>query len=374
MQNPFNFFSIATDKDFCNRDEDIKQLKSYISNSANIVLYSKRRYGKTTLLTELFQNHLENNIVSIYIDIYGINDKYTLIEKLSSKIVEYYKVTDITQTIKNLKSVFNRISFSLTINQKTAMPEIKPEFIKKDFEVLLNEILDNFQEFLVTKNKKAVIAIDEFQDILNITDINIEAILRSKIQFHTNISYIFTGSKQHMLTSMFNDNKKPFYTMATNYELKAINSTVFYNYTSIRLLKKELELSNDIFLNIYNLCDGETRMIQKIFYEIYERYQNITIDETIIEEIFDMLNLQNDSVYKLLCDNLTQNQIITLKIVSNNLDEILSKNISDIYNISQQSIKSALNSLLKKEIIYKQENNYIVYDKEFDFWLKSQEK
>ncbi len=369
MKNPFNFYSITTDENFCNRDEDIKQLKSYISNSANVVLFSKRRYGKTTLLNELFKNHLDNNTLSIYIDIYGINDKYTLIQKLSAKILEYYKVTDITQTIKNLKSIFNRISFSLTINQKTAMPEIKPEFIKQDFELLFDELLDNFQDFLVEKKQKAVIAIDEFQDILNITDINMEAILRSKIQYHTNISYIFTGSKQHMLTSMFNDNKKPFYTLASNYELKPIDKDIFYQYTHKRLLKKEIKLSSDIFLYIYNLCDGETRMIQKIFYEVFEHYKKVILDEIVFEEVIEKLNSQNDSVYKLLCDNLTQNQIITLKIISHNLSEILSKNISDKYNISQQSIKSALNSLLKKELVYKQDKKYIVYDKEFDFWL-----
>jgi hypothetical protein len=368
MKNPFNFYSITTDENFCNRDEDIKQLKSYISNSANVVLFSKRRYGKTTLLNELFKNHLDNTL-SIYIDIYGINDKYTLIQKLTSKIIEYYKVTDIVQTIKNLKSIFNRISFSLTINQKTAMPEIKPEFFKKDFEYLLDELLDNFQDFLAQKKQKAVIAIDEFQDILNITDINIEAILRSKIQYHTNISYIFTGSKQHMLTSMFNDNKKPFYTLASNYELKPIDKNIFYKYIYKRLLIKEINLSSDIFSNIYNICDGETRMIQKIFYEVFEYYENITLDKQSIEDILNKLNLQNDSVYKLLCDNLTQNQIVTLKIISNNQKEILSKNISDKYNISQQSTKSALNSLLKKELVYKQNNKYLVYDKEFDFWL-----
>jgi len=114
-------------------------------------------------------------------------------------------------------------------------------------------------------------------------------------------------------------------------------------------------------------------MIQKIFYEIFEQYHDITIDKIIIDEILNMLNLQNDSVYKLLCENLTQNQIITLKIVSNNQKEIMSSGISNKYNISQQSIKSALNSLLKKEIIYKQDDKYIVYDKEFDFWLKSKE-
>lgn len=371
MQNPFNYFSLASGDNFCDRQNDIDKLNSYISNSANVVLFSKRRYGKTTLINELFINHLDDNILSVFIDIYGINDKYQLIDKLSSKIAEHYKVTDITKTIQNLKSIFNKISFSLTINQKTAMPEIKPEFIKKDFILLLDELLDNFQEFLKKQNKKAVIAIDEFQDILNITDINLEAVLRTKIQYHTNISYIFTGSKQHMLTAMFNDNKKPFYTLASNFELKPIDENIFYEYINTRLSIKNMQLQKDSFNFIYHLCDGETRIIQKIFYEIFEKHENKQIDQKVICTIIELLNLQNDSVYKLLCDNLTKNQIITLKIVSNQEVEILSKNISDNYNISTQSIKSSINSLISKEIIYKQNSKYVVYDKEFDFWLKS---
>jgi len=369
MNNPFNFFGVVIGENFCSREDDIQNLKGYINNSANVVLFSKRRYGKTTLITELFKNHLNEDNLSVYIDIYGINDKFELIEKLSKQIVNYYKVTDLSQTIKNLRSLFNKISFSLTINQKTAMPEIKPEFIKQDFEILLDEVLDGFQEFLSKNNKKAVIAIDEFQDILNITDINLEAVLRSKIQHHTHISYIFTGSKQHMLTSMFNDNKKPFYTLATNYELKAIKEDDFYQYVQKRLSQKIVTLSKDTFSFIYKITNGETRIIQKIFYEVFEHYekQELLIED--IKEILNILNLQNDSVYKLLCDNLTLNQIITLKIIAKEESELFSQEISLKYNISTQSIKSALKSLLTKEFVYKQDKNYTVYDKEFDFWL-----
>lgn len=370
MKNPFNYYSIVTGESFCSRDNDINTISKYISNSANIVLFSKRRYGKTTLLKELFKNHLDKSIYSVYIDIYGLQDKYELIQKLSSKIIEHYKVTDIQQTLKNLKNSFQKISFSLTINQKTAMPEIKPEFIKKDFHLLLDEVLDNFQVFLENKKQIAVIAIDEFQEILNINDIDLEAVLRTKIQHHTNISYIFTGSKQHILTSMFNDNKKPFYTLASNYELKPIDIDIYYLYVKERLLLKEIKLLQSDFQYIYNICDGETRIIQKIFYELFEKYEDIELDSSYIDTILDLLNMQNDSVYKLLCDNLTQNQIITLKIIANENTEVLSLNISKEYNISQQSIKSAINSLLKKELLYKENGGYIIYDKEFDFWLK----
>lgn len=368
MKNPFNYFSIVTGEDFCSRDDDITALKSYIENSANVVLFSKRRYGKTTLLKELFENQLDD-ICSIYVDIYGITDKYELLRKLAVEIIKYYKVSDIQQTLKNLKNMFSRISFSLTINQKTAMPEIRPEFLNKDFDKLLDEVLDGFVEFLVFNDKKAVIAIDEFQDIVNITDVDLEAVLRSKIQYHTNISYIFTGSKQHMLTGMFNNNKKPFYTLAANYELKPIDSDKFFEYAKKRLDLKNLDLKEKEFEYIYELSSGETRILQKIFYEIFEKYEDVPIQKSDIEDIIHMINMQNDSVYRILCDNLTKNQITVLKIVSKKYEELLSKEVLEKFNISAQSIQSSLNALLKKELIYKNGKGYTVYDKEFEFWL-----
>ena len=55
----------------------------------------------------------------------------------------------------------------------------------------------------LSKTSKIIIAIDEFQQIANITDVKIDAILRKYIQNRTNISYIFLGSKRHILTSLF---------------------------------------------------------------------------------------------------------------------------------------------------------------------------
>ena len=370
MKNPYNYFSIALDEDFCTRNDDIKLLKSYIQNSANVVLFSKRRYGKTTLLKELFKNHLDKDTLSVYIDLYGIKDEYEFIQKLSLQISKLYSVSDIKQTVQNLKNIFKKISFSITINQKTSMPELKPEFIKKDFEILLDELLDGFTNYLEHNGKIAVIAIDEFQEILNITNIDLEAILRTKIQYHKNISYIFTGSKQHILTNMFNDNKKPFYAMSTNYELKPIEEGIFFEYVAIRFKLKNIKITKDIFNTIYYICDKETRAILKLCYELFEQNENCTLDSESINSIIEIINLQNDSVYRLLSDTLTQNQMTVLNIIANNKSDLLSLNISQKYNISTQTIKSAITSLLKKELIYKQDSSYVVYDKEFDFWLK----
>ena len=49
----------------------------------------------------------------------------------------------------------------------------------------------------LSKTSKIIIAIDEFQQIANITDVKIDAILRKYIQNRTNISYIFWVQKTY---------------------------------------------------------------------------------------------------------------------------------------------------------------------------------
>ena len=54
MNNPFQSTGIVRDLSFCNREREQRELKKYIENSRNILLYSHRRYGKTSLIFKVF--------------------------------------------------------------------------------------------------------------------------------------------------------------------------------------------------------------------------------------------------------------------------------------------------------------------------------
>jgi hypothetical protein len=72
------------------------------------------------------------------------------------------------------------------------------------------------------KIQKLLVVFDEFQEIDKYTDLGFEKRLRSHIQVHKNIGYIFSGSQKHILTQMFNTTDRAFYQMAKSYPLKQI--------------------------------------------------------------------------------------------------------------------------------------------------------
>ena len=50
MANPFRFGQIVDGELFCNRKAEIKQITTDLESGQSIVLYSPRRYGKTSLI------------------------------------------------------------------------------------------------------------------------------------------------------------------------------------------------------------------------------------------------------------------------------------------------------------------------------------
>ena len=70
MKNPFVFGKVVNKKNFCNRKEEIKQLKEYINNTFSVWLFAPRRYGKTSLIKQVFKE--TKKIKTIYFDLYNI--------------------------------------------------------------------------------------------------------------------------------------------------------------------------------------------------------------------------------------------------------------------------------------------------------------
>ena len=60
MKNPFYFGNEVHNDEFCNRINELRELKNDIDNGLNVLLYAPRRFGKTSLLKKLQEEHLQN--------------------------------------------------------------------------------------------------------------------------------------------------------------------------------------------------------------------------------------------------------------------------------------------------------------------------
>ena len=56
--NPFVFGKVVTGRDFINRSQERKEIAAEIENSTNVILYAPRRYGKTSLVMQVFNDLL----------------------------------------------------------------------------------------------------------------------------------------------------------------------------------------------------------------------------------------------------------------------------------------------------------------------------
>lgn len=72
MLNPFYLQEIPVDAPFCNRVKELKELSSYAESKANVVIYSPRRYGKTSLTKRIQHNLSLNGAITAYADFFGV--------------------------------------------------------------------------------------------------------------------------------------------------------------------------------------------------------------------------------------------------------------------------------------------------------------
>ena len=87
---------------------------------------------------------------------------------------------------------------------------------KPGFDIGLGDIqspqttLDEIFDYLEAADKPCLVAIDEFQQVGTYAEENVEALLRTKIQQCRQTCFIFSGSKRHVMSNMFNSSSKPF--------------------------------------------------------------------------------------------------------------------------------------------------------------------
>ena len=213
MQNPFNYLQFASGDQFYDRTEIRKDLLSrFLSGQTNVVLYGPRRYGKSSLVAELVKDLEANDIPCVTIDVMKVPTIDLFATHYANKI--YRKLAPVQFEFRKLCGFLKSLRPKLTLDAagETGLTfDAAPETVSPE---ALSEILDLPQK-LVSGKRRAVVVLDEFQEVKDLLpNDGFERIMRSVLQGHRNISYIFLGSRYHLLRRMFTDRNRPFYKSA----------------------------------------------------------------------------------------------------------------------------------------------------------------
>lgn len=375
LTNPFRFDKEVSGSHFCGRQEDIKKLLAHINNGANVIMFAKRRLGKSSLVKEIFQNHLEKDMLKTHIDIYSVSNTKELYDKLKVGIAQSLSATEtsldkLQSMVSSLQSYFSGAKISLRL---TPSPSFDIEPISKVYDEAIGELLEGYFNYLESKDLYAVIAIDEFQKIVSLPENDkIEEVLRTAISKRKNCAFIFTGSRRNWLLSMFNSPDRPFYKLGIEHHLGPIKEEVFYAWILKNLAKKEIFMSQDAFTYLYAESNGETRFIQLISYMIFEEEEKLSIVDK--EKIKGYIHsvVANSFSLATYFNTFTIVQQNALKIVAKSGGtDIYAGKLLEEYGIKKGSFQGAVGRLLDLGAIYEDQQRYLFENVELGMWLRS---
>jgi len=366
--NPFLIAGYHSPDYFCDRENETAKIISALNNERNVSLMSARRYGKTGLIQHVFHKLTESDskVVCIYMDIYPTQNLNDFVTILAQHVLGKAD-TNLEKAMNKFASFFKSFRPVLSYDSLSGQPELS---VKIETAMERNSLQEVFT-YLEQSGKRCYIAIDEFQQIAEYPEKGTEALLRSYIQFSTNVKFIFAGSRQHLMNEIFLSAKRPFYQSTQLMSLDVVNRNRYYQFALNHFQKAGFMLSEDCFNTIYTLFEGHTWFVQALLNRLYEYRKNIDEQQSVYEALQQLLN-ENAYSYQELLNAYSSVQVNLLKAVAKeklvlqiNAGVFITK--YGLKNVS--SITRALNKLIEKELIYKSEKGYMVYDRFLGLWL-----
>ncbi len=362
MENPFRFSGIVEDPAFCNRKEELVELRRYVESSQNVLLYSHRRYGKSSLLIKLL-NELDS-IRPIYVDLYGTTSPQEFISAFLSGLCSLESRID--RLMKSIRNNLLSVRVSFSIDPVTGLPTMSPAFDGEVQDRTISELFALVESF--SKKSRLVVVFDEFQEIAGYEEESFEKQLRKNIQTHDRISYVFAGSQRHILIEMFNNSKRAFYQLATSYPLGKIETVHYVEWIKRLFRLAERNIEKSAIEEVVNQCRNHPRYVQEFFHELWTEEK---IDFEAIERMERKVLTKRVSEFAYMWDSMSLNQKRTLKLLA----ATSSKSIFSANNLSRfgfrtaSQVTAALSALQKTGVIGKNDV-WIIHDPFFEKWLR----
>ena len=370
VENPFVVGKYLSDKYFCDREGETTFLRKQIENGRDVALISPRRLGKSGLIQHFFaQDDIKEKYYVFFVDIYATTSLSEFVYSFGKEIYEQLKPQSTIWKEKFFQIITSfRVGFKLDAMSGTP-----------SFDLGLGDIqspqtsLDEIFAYIGEADKPCIIAIDEFQQIGEYAEKNVEALLRTKIQKCHRAQFIFSGSKRHVMSNMFNSPSKPFYQSAISMGLEPIPVKTYTDFATRMFDEKGKQIDRQVIEDVWNKYAGYTWFVQMMMNELFALTPiGETCQEPMIAEARHNIILAQEQSWKDLLSNIPPKQKMVLQAIAKEgvAQNITSAKFIKKYNLtSESSVQSAVKLLLKNDLITMSERGYRVYDYFFSEWL-----
>lgn len=369
-RNPFVVGKYVSDNYFCDRVKETEFLRKQILNGRDVALISPRRMGKSGLIQHFFnQSSIREEYYVFFVDIYSTTSLAEFVYLFGKEIYEQLKPQK-TQWKEKFFQVISSFRVGFKLDAMSGAPS---------FDLGLGDIhapqstLDEIFNYIDEADKPCIIAIDEFQQIGEYPEKNVEALLRTQIQRCKKAQFVFSGSKRHLMNNMFNSPSKPFYQSVISMGLDPIPMDEYAKFALRMFEQRGKGLDVDVVNVVWRQFDGYTWYVQMVMNELFSMTEKGSqCDKTMIADAYANIIHVQESSYKNILSQLAPRQKVVLQAIAKegNACNITSAKFIGKYNLgTASSVQAAVKSLVNNDLITVENGIYRVSDYFFSTWL-----
>ena len=372
LKNPFPVVGYQGSDYFCDREKETATLTENIENGISTTLISVRRMGKTGLIQHVF-SRLPTGINGVYVDIQATENLNQFLSELTTAILNAIPQKSglgekLWAFVKSMRPV---ISFDPLYGVPQASFDLKPN----ETETNIHSIF----RFLDEQDFNTVIAIDEFQQILSYPEKNTDAWLRSVIQKLKKVVFVFSGSQQHLMTSLFLSPARPFFRSTRMLKLEKIEKEVYANFIITKFKQYGKTIDSQTVSEILDWTNVHTFYVQLLCNTVFGTSEEKVANNSWKDQAGQLLKEQETMFYAYR-NMLTKPQWQLLRAIAHEGLVFQPTSISFLNQFhlgSSATVLRSLKTLIESDLIYSEfdpegKKYYSVNDVLFQKWSQMQ--
>ncbi|MGP1472039.1 MAG: AAA family ATPase [Prevotella intermedia] len=372
MCKRFVYGVAVSDYNFIGREQETKRLLDNFRGGINVILMSPRRLGKTSLVKHVCNKLDEEDIITVYLDIFGCKSEYDFYNKLAAEVLKQTASKHelwLEEAKEFIYRLTPKISFSpepnadfaisLGITPKTHTPE---------------EVLGMAEKIAIKKGKRIVICIDEFQQIGEMANSKqVQARLRTVWQHQKQVSYCLFGSKHHLMSAIFLHRSMPFYQFGDIISLDKIATADWVEYIVSHFADGKRTISRALAEDICKFTENYSAYVQQLSWLVFtQKEEGETVTEEDVKQAMNDLLATNEILFMQMIEPLSEYQLNFLRAIASGVTKDFGlSEVREEYKLgSYSNINRLKTALLERDLIEKRGAETVMTDPVFAKWIQ----
>jgi uncharacterized protein len=362
--NPFVYSHPVAPDDVIDRDEETQRLLTAAVGGHYVRLYGPRKYGKTSLLRRVLRDaERSEGMIPILVDLYGVLSVADVAIRFERAYAKQLKGKTRARIEEFLQST--GLGLSLGAFGISAKLQLDP---RVDPLPALHALLDLPQRLEESGGFRALIVLDEFQDITKVREM--DAIIRSHIQFQGEVaSFVFAGSEPGLMRELFDEKERPLYGQAVPMRLGRLADADIAAYIVERF--RETERSVGEALNpLLEAAKGHpqrTMLLAHRLWDVVEQGETAGLNAWSAAHAAALKELQPefDANWRRLSTNAQK----ALRAVVAGRGSPFRTQVLEQLDLAKSTARAALRSLVANGTVEQDDEDYVVVDPLFAEWI-----